>query len=149
MKKLCQWFQDRWDDRWCLDITKDLIAILEESWAREELPPPHLIYLKLAYHLSREARAGLAEFRLPSTLRGKLFGFQEAAVRIAARHLQRRGGVMLGDVVGLGKTLMATALVKVFEELQDLEALILCPKNVEPMWRGYQELTAYGVGCSE
>ncbi len=139
-EKLASWFRDRWDDRWCIDITKDLISILEESWAREEPLLPYFIYLKIAYHLSHEARAGLAEFRLPSTLRGKLFEFQEAAVRIAARHLQRRGGVMLGDVVGLGKTLMATAIIKVFEELQDLEVLILCPKNLEGMWKGYQEI---------
>jgi hypothetical protein len=75
--------------------------------------------------------------------RDKLFGFQEQAVRIAARHLSRRGGVILGDVVGLGKTMMATALVKTFEELEDLETLILCPKNLEKMWQGYRD--QYGL----
>lgn len=33
--KLSQWFEDRWNDRWCIDISKELIEIIEESWARE------------------------------------------------------------------------------------------------------------------
>lgn len=141
--KLAQWFEARWSDRWCVDITRDLIEVIEQSWAREVSLPPHHIYLKMAYHLSREAREGLAEFRLPRAFRGTLFGFQEQAVRIAARHVSRRGGVILGDVVGLGKTMMATALVKTFEELEDLETLILCPKNLEAMWQDYRD--RYGL----
>lgn len=141
--KLAQWFEARWSDRWCLDITRELIEVIEQSWAREIAIPPHQIYLKMAYHLSQEAREGLAEFRIPRTFGKQLFGFQEQAVRIAARHLSRRGGVILGDVVGLGKTLMATALVKTFEELEDLETLILCPKNLEVMWQGYRD--RYGL----
>ena len=39
-----------------------------------------------------------------------------AAVKIAAHHLNKRGGVLIGDVVGLGKTLMATALATIFQD---------------------------------
>ena len=49
-------------------------------------------------------------------MRDKLFEFQAAAVKIAAHHLNKRGGVLIGDVVGLGKTLMATALARIFED---------------------------------
>ena len=51
-----------------------------------------------------------------ATLRDQLFEFQTAAVKIAAHHLNQRGGVLIGDVVGLGKTLMATALARIFED---------------------------------
>jgi len=136
--KLAQWFEDRWDDRWCIDISKELIAIIEESWAREEAIPPYHIYLKIAYHLSQEARSGLAEFRLPRDFGDTLFDFQVAAVKIAAHHLNKRGGVLIGDVVGLGKTLMAAAVARIFEDDQDLETLIICPKNLVPMWEDYR-----------
>ncbi len=137
--KLTKWFEDRWDDQWCIDISADLAQIIEESWAREVPIPPHHIYVKIAYHLSHEARAGLAEYKIPAEFGNRLFEFQKAAVKIAARHLNKRGGVLLGDVVGLGKTLMATAIARMFEDDFGTETLILCPKNLVKMWEGYRD----------
>ena len=134
--KLAKWFGERWEDRWCLDISTELVQVIEESWAREIPIPPYHIYVKMAYHLSQEARAGLAEFSIPKIFGNKLFDYQAAAVKIAARHLNKRGGVLIGDVVGLGKTLMATALARIMEE-QGMETLIICPKNLVAMWEDY------------
>lgn len=136
--KLQRWFDDRWCDNRCLDITDELAGIIDESWAREELIPPYHLYLKIAYHLSQEARAGLADFRIPRDFGDRLFEYQVAAVKIAAHHLNKRGGVVIGDVVGLGKTLMATALARIFEDDQGTETLIICPKNLVRMWEDYQ-----------
>jgi superfamily II DNA or RNA helicase len=138
-EKLARWFQDRWDDRWSIDISDELIEVIEESWAREEAIPPYHIYLKIAYHLSQEARAGLSEFQIPRDFRDKLFDFQTAAVKIAAHHVNKRGGVLIGDVVGLGKTLMATALARILEDDLGLETLIICPKNLVSMWEDYRD----------
>jgi hypothetical protein len=138
-QKLARWFADRWNDRWCIDISDELVHIIEASWAREELIPPYHIYVKMAYHLSQEARTGLSEFRIPRDFGHKLFEFQTAAVKIAAHHLNKRGGVLIGDVVGLGKTLMASALARIFEDDYGLETLILCPKNLVPMWEDYRK----------
>lgn len=135
--KLAAWFEARWTDRWALDITLDLAQIIDESWAGETGHTPYQIYLKMAYHLSREARAGVGGFHIPRDLERILFPYQAAAVQIAAHHLNKRGGVMLGDVVGLGKTLMASALVRVMQEAQDLRTLIICPVNLVPMWEDY------------
>ena len=138
-QKLSRWFEDRWNDFGCVDISQDLVKIIEESWARETPITPYQIYLKMAYHLSQEARAGLNEFRIPSDFGNRLFAFQTAAVKIAAHHLNKRGGVLIGDVVGLGKTLMACAVARIFEDDHDLETLIICPKNLVPMWEKYRE----------
>ncbi|MGE0743434.1 MAG: phospholipase D-like domain-containing protein [Hyphomonadaceae bacterium] len=46
--KLTKWFDDLWNDRWCIDITDELIEVIEQSWAREEAPSPNLIYEKMA-----------------------------------------------------------------------------------------------------
>lgn len=135
--KLSKWFEDRWNDRCCVDITKELIEAIDESWARETPVPPYHIYLKIAYHLAQEARSGLTQFRIPPEFGNRLFDFQVAAVKIAAHHLNKRGGVLIGDVVGLGKTLMATALAKVFQDDQFTETLIICPKNLVKMWEDY------------
>jgi len=137
--KLANWFEDRWEDRWCIDITADLIEVIEESWARDDLVDPYLIYIKMAYHLAQEARSGLSEFRIPREFGKKLFPYQEAAVKISAHHLQKRGGVLIGDVVGLGKTLMATAVAKIYQDDHSAETLIICPKNLVKMWEDYVE----------
>ena len=62
---------------------------------------------------------------------------------VAAGHLERRGGVLLGDVVGLGKTFMATALARLMEDRHDLQTLIICPPNLMSMWQDYRE--RYGL----
>lgn len=136
-RKLAKWFDDRWNDWGCVDISDELVKIIEESWAREEPIPPYHIYIKMAYHLSQEARAGLNEFRIPRDFGSQLFPFQTAAVKIAAHHLNKRGGVLIGDVVGLGKTIMACALARIFED-QNMETLIICPKNLVKMWEKYR-----------
>ena len=135
--KLQKWFNDRWQDHWCLDISKDLAELIDSSWAREELIPPYHIYIKIAYHLSSEAIAGLSEFRIPCEFESRLFDFQKAAVQLAARHVTKRGGVLIGDVVGLGKTLVGTAIAKILQSDCFLETLIICPKNLVKMWQEY------------
>lgn len=141
--KLVKWFEDRWGERWCLDVSSALAGVIEASWARETPVPPYHVYLNMAYHLSVEARAGLSQFRLPARFDEELFEFQKSAVKIAARHLHRRGGVMIGDVVGLGKTMMATALARMVEDDLNYETLIICPKNLVPMWERYRK--EYGL----
>ena len=140
-KKLSDWFEDRWNDRFCVDITEELIKALEESWASEEGIPPYYIYLKTAYHLSEEARMGVKEFSLPPEFRKDLFDFQQTAVKIAARHLhnEKRGGAMIGDVVGLGKTITACAIAKLYENTYGSNTLIICPANLQEMWKKYRK----------
>jgi superfamily II DNA or RNA helicase len=135
--KLSKWFEDRWNDRWCIDISKELSEIIDTSWASEIPYPPYHIYLKIAYHLSREARSGLSEFQIPKVFKNELLEFQQKAVLIAAHHLNKRDGVIIGDVVGLGKTITACALAKIFEDDFYLETLIICPKNITEMWEKY------------
>jgi len=135
--KLHQWFLDRWEDTRCLDISEDLIEIVEESWAGERLLPPYHVYLKMAWHLSQDARDGIKEFRVPAEIRDHLLPFQEKAVQLACRHINKRGGVLIGDVVGLGKTRIAAAIARVLGDDQMLETLILCPKNLTTMWEDF------------
>jgi len=136
--KLAHWFNDRWNERGCLDVSDEIENIIDESWAREDLIPPYYIYLKMAYHLSQEARTGLDEFTIPKVFGDYLLPYQVAAVKIAAHHLNKRNGVLIGDVVGLGKTIMATALASIFENDFGLDTLIICPKNLVEMWKDYK-----------
>ena len=69
----------------------------------------------------------------------KLFEYQTAAVKIAAHHLNndKRNGVLIGDVVGLGKTLMATALAKIFQDDHNTRPSSSAQRTLVKMWQDY------------
>ena len=132
-----KWFNARWNDLYSIDITKELIDVLGESWASLSGYTPYEVYLKIMYYMSREARSGVNEYHLPSPFDKELFDFQQTAVKLAVRHLEKRGGAMIGDVVGLGKTITACAVAKYYEEVCGATTLVLCPANLTEMWEGY------------
>lgn len=55
-KKLKGWFEDRWNDRWCIDISEELIDILNTSWVADKLYNPYHVYLKwlIIFHVKLE-----------------------------------------------------------------------------------------------
>lgn len=133
--ELAAWFENHWNDIFSIDVTERLIEVLEQSWAVEPNPSPRSIHLRLAYELSRDARAGEG-FEIPDKILERLVPWQEAAAKVGARILQSRGLVVVGDVVGLGKTIVGTAIAAASRE----RALILCPKNLVNMWKRYVEV---------
>ena len=135
-KKLSEWFSARWEDEWSADISEQLAEIIETSWAGGPVPPYHL-YLKTAYELSLDAISGVKEYPLPHVFRGEMLEFQENAVAVAAKILQKQNGVIIGDVVGLGKTITASAVAKTFQEDHGDNVLVICPPQLERMWGDY------------
>ncbi len=133
--ELAAWFENHWNDIFSIDVTERLIEVLEQSWAVEPNPSPRSIHLRLAYELSRDARAGEG-FEIPDKILERLVPWQEAAAKVGARILQSRGLVVVGDVVGLGKTIVGTAIAAASRE----RVLILCPKNLVNMWKRYVEV---------
>ena len=133
-QKLYKWFTDKWDDNFSIDITALLIEVLENCWATIDQPSPRLVHLKMAYELSRDARAG-KNLEIPPKVAADLTPWQESAVRVATRMLKQRGLAVIGDVVGLGKTLTGTAIAAAYGE----RVLVICPKNLKGMWEEYLE----------
>lgn len=137
--KLDNWFEDRWNDVFSIDVTEDLIDVIDESWASETTLTPYEVYLKVCWHLSRDVREGLIEYTLPPSMRNQLLEYQESAVKTLSRRIMTKGGAMLGDVVGLGKTITATAVAMMLNEAEGFRALIVCPVNLVKMWEQYKE----------
>ncbi|AWK10759.1 NgoFVII family restriction endonuclease [Streptomyces spongiicola] len=136
-QKLATWFIDRWDDPFSLTITAEIIDLIAASWAGDQ-PTPFEVYLKVCHELSQDARAGMG-YVLPPSMKNLLLDYQETAVRTLARRIVRRGGTMLGDVVGMGKTLTAIATALMLQGAEDYSTLVLCPKNLEEMWTKHLE----------
>lgn len=141
-QKLDEWFTTHWDDPFSLPITEQVIELIEESWAAEKQPTPFEVFLKVCHSMSQDVRDGYG-YVLPPSMQNLLLEYQESAVRILARRIIRRGGTMLGDVVGLGKTLTAVATAMLLQAGEDYSTLVLCPKNLEEMWQ--KHLDAYDI----
>ena len=138
-KDLAEWFADRWDDKFSRPITADLLDLLDESWARRDPRRPYEVFLKVCYDLSRDVREGLAEYSVPSVIREQLLEYQATAVQTLARRIMTRSGTMLGDVVGLGKTLTAIAVALMLRDEHGYMPLVVCPKNLVKMWEEHFE----------
>lgn len=138
-KVLDDWFEDKWNNRKCVDISAELADIIDNSWAAEEEIPPYYIYLRTAYMLSRDVRDSLKFYQIPMEFDKDLFQFQKNAVKILCRHLNndKRNGALLGDVVGLGKTITACCVAKIYENTYGCSSLVICPANLQKMWKGY------------
>ena len=139
--KLKDWFDRLWRDRYSLDITGQIIELIEQSWV--EPADPYEVFMKVCYELSEDARYGEQDYSLAPRLEHMLMDYQKSAAHTLARRLMRRGGTMLGDVVGLGKTLTAIAVASMLQNEGNMRVLVLCPKNLEQMWN--QHLGEYDV----
>ena len=135
-QKLLDWFNERWEDDRSLDVHFELANSIKQSWVGGPIAP-YLIYLKTAYELSRDAIDGLGEYPLPSIFDDKMMDFQAQAVSVAAKILSKQGGVIVGDVVGLGKTIVASAIAKTFQDDHGDSVLVICPPKLKKMWGDY------------
>lgn len=142
--KLAAWFEERWGDPFSLPITDEIIGLISASWADEAQHTPFQVYLRVCHSLSQDARDGMG-YVLPKSMSDLLLDYQESAVRTLSRRIVRRGGTMLGDVVGLGKTLTAVATALMLQAAEDYSTLVLCPKNLELMWQ--EHIDAYDLNA--
>ncbi len=67
----------------------------------------------------------------------KLYRFQRDGVVGVVEKLERFGGCILADSVGLGKTFEALAVIK-YAELRNDRVLVLCPKRLRDNWTLYK-----------
>jgi HKD family nuclease len=128
---LVDWFEELWKDG--IEYTEEFEIILANSWAGK-IRTPYEVYIKAIYHEVKDRLEGGHEIDpVWGTAFPKLFPFQHKAVDQALTMFELYGGLILGDVVGLGKTYIGTALLK-YLQLQGYRALIVCPPHLYDMW---------------
>ena len=72
----------------------------------------------------------------------KLFSYQRDGVESMLEMLDRFGGCILADSVGLGKTYEALAVIRYYQ-LLNRKVLVLCPKRLRDNWSVYLTNNAY------
>lgn len=143
-----EWFNRHWDDESCKEFTEDIADILGDSWAGKEHIPKD-VYGKAVIHEHEDILDDFLFDDIKSDLKDtlELFSFQKKAVSDAIRKLENYGGVIIADVVGMGKTYMGCAILKYLKEHDRSKPLIICPPHLIGMWKDHLE--KFGVYGAE
>ena len=141
--QLSEWFDNQWSSLADGEATKtDFVDLLRSLAAHRN---PHSIYALILHHLFRTQGDELDEEQVVRSATGirntvvwkKLFKFQRDGVVGAIDKLNRFGGCIIADSVGLGKTFEALAIIK-YHELRNDRVLVLCPKRLRDNWSLYR-----------
>ena len=141
--QLSEWFDHQWSSLADGEAAKtDFVDLLRSLAAHRD---PHSIYALILHHLFRTRGDELDEEQVVRSATGirntvvwkKLFKFQRDGVVGAIDKLDRFGGCIIADSVGLGKTFEALAIIK-YHELRNDRVLVLCPKRLRDNWSLYR-----------
>jgi len=126
-----QWFDDLWDEAEPFDLA-EIYQVLFAT------PSPWIIFLRVLLQLYGKEleEEQLDDKTLPLT------SFQEHGVARARRLIKERGGVIVADEVGLGKTFIAGEILRIYSDRRQC-ALLICPASLrDTTWKKF--LTRYG-----
>jgi hypothetical protein len=141
--QLSEWFEIQWaslltDDKHKQELIDDLKGLAAHG-------TPSAIYASVLYHVLGGNEDSLDEEAVVKSATGirrtavwrKLYKFQLDGVIGAIDKLNRYGGCIIADSVGLGKTFEALAVIK-YHELRNDRVLVLCPKRLRDNWTLYR-----------
>jgi len=140
---LSLWFEGQWSE---LAPEPRVKASLIESLRQiADHRDPYLVYACVLHHLFGDRGDEMDEDRIVKAATGirntvvwrKLFKFQRDGVVGAIDKLNRFGGCIIADSVGLGKTFEALAVIK-YHELRNDRVLVLVPKRLRDNWTLYK-----------
>lgn len=141
--RLAAWFERVWSS--IPENPQDKLALATAVGKIADHKAPSLVYFLILFHLFKDLGEELDEERIVKSATGirdsvvwkKLFKFQRDGVIGAIDKLERHGGCIIADSVGLGKTFEALAVIKYYE-LRNDRVLVLCPKRLRDNWTLYK-----------
>ena len=141
---LIEWFKEKWN--LSDDFSKDLFDVINKSWASfipgtEGFPDPYFVYVKAIYEMYIKSLETTQEVIRSFEIYQDLFEFQKWAVLRGIEVARKYNGVIISDVVGMGKSYIGAACLEHFYRRNELlgrrgKILIICPPKLIPMWKG-------------
>lgn len=132
------------------NVDEFLNEVVENIWI-DKLPKPFLLYIRVLeeYFSSYKSKYSI---RLPEEItRGKYLNlkYQIDAVQQAISMIKKHEGVILSDVVGLGKSIVASAIAYNL----GLKVIIIAPPHLKSQWVDYSydfwiNTKVYGSGSA-
>ena len=135
VEKAMAWFDELWEEA----VPLDLAELYEEQF---ELQKPWLIFLRVLYQLygdelDQEVSEGTAKLNITT--------FQEHGIARTLRLIQKNGGAIVADEVGLGKTFIAGEILNNYQA-RGQRTLLVCPAALrDSTWKNF--LTEHQMFC--
>ena len=139
-----QMFDGIWSDTsMSKEITKLALDELKKGFKDYS---PDAVYYMILHHLFHYSIVDFADDKIFKSKTGfkdkeiwnKLYKFQKDGVMGAIEKIEKYGGCIIADSVGLGKTFEALAVIKYYE-LRNDRVLVLCPKKLRDNWTVYTQ----------
>ena len=134
-------FESLWLDRENIDIATlenkdDLLKQLKRDLWIHATPNPYAVYIRVLHELFGQESADVV--KTPDQITsGKYIDleYQLDAIKAVLDKLEKYDGVILADVVGLGKSIIASAAAHNFNG----NTIIIAPPHLKDQWEDYQE----------
>jgi len=120
-------------------LPDDTTETLQEVSSDTGLPAPYLVYAKILYELYKETLETAEDYIQSFDVYEDLYEFQKWAVNRGIRIANKYDGVLVSDVVGMGKTFVGLGMLEHFHARNRLRGnkgkmVIISPKHLQPMW---------------
>jgi ERCC4-related helicase/HKD family nuclease len=136
-------FESMWNDSQNIDVAtgennQEFKEVIKKLWINSVVSP-YLVYIRVLHELF--GRDHDTDIKTPGDITEDMFidlEYQLDAIRMGIDRINRYGGVIIADVVGLGKSIIASAIAYNIAQTERLNVVIICPPHLIPQWQEYQ-----------
>jgi superfamily II DNA or RNA helicase/HKD family nuclease len=128
-----------------LTCADEFLEIMKKKLWIYQRPTPYELYMRVLHELFKKP-VDFQKVQTPSSITDGAFldlEYQTDAIRIAIDRLDKFDGVVIADVVGLGKSIIGSAVARNL----DMNTVILAPPHLVPQWEDYKEI--FGIKGSK
>ncbi len=133
-----KYFKELWDKATII-VDQNTVAefekkVISKIWI-DKLPTPYEVYLRVLEEFFR-TNIDTDSIRTPSKITNNAktdLAYQTDAIAEGLDRIERHNGVIIADVVGLGKSIIASTIANNLE----LPVIIITPPHLEAQWQDY------------
>lgn len=139
----CTKFDSMWNDAQNIDIATpdnndEFKEVVKKLWINAVINP-YLVYIRVLHELFGKDRN--TDIESPGKITDESFldlEYQLDAIRMGIDRINQYGGVIIADVVGLGKSIIASAIAYNIAQKEHIHVVIISPPHLITQWEEYQ-----------
>lgn len=138
-----QKFESMWSDSDNIDVAtienqSEFKDVIRKLWINA-VERPYLMYIRVLHELFGQDKD--TEIKTPSKITGESFidlEYQLDAIKMGINKIEQYGGVIIADVVGLGKSIIASTIAHNIAHRDSINVIIISPPHLMSQWEDYQ-----------